>query len=113
MRDGLLFGWLASPARHLEGVDDELGADVIGDRPAHDASVERVEHDREIDVAVDGWVLGDVHHPQPVRAVGVELAADEIVVGDAGEVTARAAPSSAPPDALDAGLAHETLHPLA
>jgi hypothetical protein len=38
MRDGLTFGWLASPDGHLHGVDDELAADVIRDRPADDAS---------------------------------------------------------------------------
>ena len=28
----------ALPAGHLQGVDDELGADVVRDRPAHDTA---------------------------------------------------------------------------
>ena len=28
--------WPALPAGHLQGVDDELGADVVGDLPADD-----------------------------------------------------------------------------
>jgi hypothetical protein len=31
--------------RQLEGVDDELGLRVVGDRPADDAAAERVEDD--------------------------------------------------------------------
>ena len=28
------------------GVDDEFGAEMVGDRPAHDPAGEHVEHDR-------------------------------------------------------------------
>ena len=54
------FGWPAAPDGHLDGVDDELGADVIGDRPAHDPAGPGVEHDGEVDPALTGGVLGDV-----------------------------------------------------
>ena len=64
---GLARGWPAPPERHLDGVDDELGTDVVGDRPAHDSAAEGVEDHGQVHLAVAGGVLGDVHHPQPVR----------------------------------------------
>src|SRR5712692_8421367 len=30
--------WTSTPDGHLHGVDDELGPDVIGDRPPHDSA---------------------------------------------------------------------------
>ena len=65
-------------------VDDELGAHVIGDRPADDPAGPGVDHDGEVDPALAGGVLGDVLHPQPVGAVGSELAVHQIV--DAGSL---------------------------
>jgi len=65
----------------LDGVDDELGTDVVGDRPAHDSAAEGVEDHGQVHLAVGGGVFGDVHYPQAVRSSGVELAADEIIAG--------------------------------
>jgi hypothetical protein len=113
VRDGLVLGWLATPDGHLERVDDEFGADVVCDRPAHHAATERVEDRGEIDRAFTGQMFGHVHHPEPVWALGVELAADEIVAGLPGRVAAGAAPPAPPICALDAGLAHEPLDPFA
>ncbi len=113
MRDGLMLGWLPSPDRHLERVDNELTADVIRDRPAHDASAERVEHDGAIELAGIGAMFGDVHDPQTVGTVGVELTADEIVVRHRVGITFRAAVPASPIDPLHAGLAHQSFDPLA
>jgi hypothetical protein len=57
-------------------------------------------------------MLGDIHHPQPVRFSRVEVAPDEIVGGFAA-VAARAAPTSTTVDARHAGLAHQSLDRLA
>src|SRR5207245_10550617 len=102
MRDRLMLGWLSSPDRHLERVNDELGADVIGDRPADHASGPGVEHDRAIELARVGAVFGDVHDPQPVRTVRVELAGDEVVVRYGAGITCG---SATPADALNAARA--------
>jgi hypothetical protein len=111
--DRLPVGWLAAPDRHLERVDDEFGTDVIGDRPADHAAAERVEYRGEIHLACRGRVFGDVHDPEPVGALRVELAGDEIVVGDGVGVAAGAPATATPIDACDAGLTHEALNPLA
>lgn len=64
--------WAALPADHLEGVDEELGADVVGDGPADDPSGERVDDGAAVNPAVGGAVLGDVGEPDPVGSLGAE-----------------------------------------
>jgi len=70
----------APPGRHLQGVDGEFGADVVGDRPAHDGAAEHVEHGAAVDLPGPGWMLGDVGAPQSVRAIGEETALDSVFV---------------------------------
>ena len=60
---------VASPDGHLQGVDDELGAEVIRDRPADDATREGVDHSRQVDLAFCGRVLGDIADPEDVRSI--------------------------------------------
>lgn len=47
------------PDCHLQGVDDQLGADVVGHRPADDAAAEAVQDDGEVVPAslVRCWVM--------------------------------------------------------
>lgn len=52
--DALVGGRAPAPEGHLEGVDDELGAHVVGDRPAHDAAAPGVEDDGQVDLALAG-----------------------------------------------------------
>ena len=46
---------LAAPGGHLQGVDDQLGAHVVGDRPAHDAAGEHVEDGAAVDLPGRRW----------------------------------------------------------
>jgi hypothetical protein len=62
----------AAPGRHLQGIDADFGADVIGDRPAHDSTAEHIEHGAAVDLPGAGPMLGHVGALQAVRAVGVE-----------------------------------------
>jgi len=80
MGHDLAVGWLAAPGRHLHRVGDEFGAEVICDGPADHASGPRVDDDREIDLAVQRGVFGDVHDPKPVRAIRVEGPVHQVVV---------------------------------
>jgi hypothetical protein len=104
---------LAAPDGHLQGVDDELGAHVIADRPAHHHPAERLEDHRQVDLAIAGRVFGDVHHPQAVRLDRIEGPVDEVRRRLGGRVASGAAPPAPPVDALHAGLAHQPFHPLA
>jgi len=46
---------------------------VVSDRPAHNATGPGVDHDGEVDPPFAAAVLGDVLHPQSVRAIRAEL----------------------------------------
>jgi hypothetical protein len=58
--------WLGLGDRHVQGIQDQFGAQVLSHRPADDPAGEAVQHDRHIQPAVAGALLGDVGHPQPV-----------------------------------------------
>ena len=94
----------------VQGVDDEFGADVVGDGPAHDLAAEHVEHRGAVDLAFTGRVLG-VGALQPVRPVGDEPALDQVVVD--GRVRVAAAGLAGSTDAADPGLPHEPSDALA
>jgi hypothetical protein len=104
---------LAAPERHVEGVGDELGAAVIAEAPAQDPAAPGVEHERAVDPAFVGAVLGDVGDPELVRAVDCELVVDEIFGGCLGRVALGAASLASTGDALQACMSHEPLDALA
>jgi hypothetical protein len=97
----------------LERVDDELGAQIVLERPADDAAAEAIDDDCEIEPALPSAQVGDVGDPQPVRGRRREVALHE-VVGDAHAWHADRRATTAPlDDAADAVLAHQPLHALA
>ena len=51
----------------LESVVDELGAEMVLERPADGAATEAVDDGREVEPALPGAQGGDVRDPQPVR----------------------------------------------
>jgi hypothetical protein len=65
---------------NLQGVDDQFGADVIGDRPAHHRAAEHIEHGAAVDLAGAGRMFCHVSAPQPVRSVGDKPALHQILV---------------------------------
>ncbi len=113
MGDRLTGRWPAPPDGHLEGVDDELRAHVIGDRPAHDPAAERVEDDGQVGLAVLGRVLGDIHHPQAIRLGGIEGPLDQVIGGLSTEVPTGAAAPAPPVNAGNLRLAHQAFDPFA
>ncbi len=74
-------GGPALPLGHLQSVDDELGADVVRDRPPDDPPGPDVDDRGAVHLPLGGGVFGDVGAPQPVRAVGDEPPADQVLVG--------------------------------
>jgi hypothetical protein len=63
---------------HVEGIQDELGAQMLSHRPAHDPARERVQDHRQVQPALVGALGGDVGHPQPVRIGRREAPSDKI-----------------------------------
>ncbi len=56
--------------RHVERLQDELGAKMIGHGPAHDATAEGIQHDGQVDEAGRGRHEGDVGDPELVGTDG-------------------------------------------
>jgi hypothetical protein len=53
----------ALPDRHLERIEDQLGAQVVRGGPAHDPAAPGVQHDREVEEAGRRGDERDVRHP--------------------------------------------------
>jgi len=106
-------GWPAPPAGHVQGIDDQFGAQVVSDGPAHHPAGPDVQDDGAIQPALPGAVLGDVSDPQPVLPVRGELAVHQIRVRAGRGIADRAALMPAAVDAGQPGLAHQPLHAFA
>src|SRR5579859_2407237 len=70
--------WPAAVQSHLQCVDRQLGAQMIGERPAHDASAERIQDDRQIEPALPRAHVRDVRYPKFVRCGRIEVAVHQL-----------------------------------
>ncbi len=97
----------------LERVDDELGTQVVLERPADNATRVAVDDDSEVEPALPTAQVGDVGDPEPVRRRWLEVALNQIV-GDTHDRhpdrRAATAPLHGPGNAF---LAHQPLDPFA
>jgi hypothetical protein len=105
--------WLALGDRHVEGVKDQLGAQVLGPRPADDPAGEAVQHDRQVQPAFIGALLGEVGHPRPVRSWWGEVPLDQVGCGGGLWVPAGQAAQPATVAALEASGPHQPGHRFA
>jgi len=64
--------------RHVDGVDNEVGTHVAGERPADDPTTEDVEHGGEVAEPDPGRNICDVGNPHPVRGVRGEVSLQRI-----------------------------------
>ncbi len=101
------------PDGHLQRVEHELRPQVVGHCPTDHAAAERIEHDGQVEEPRPSRDVGDVRHPEPIRAVGREVALDQVgrwagPLGTAG----RAGPAP-PADTRQVSAAHQPGHPLA
>ena len=108
---GLFIG-LAANNGHAQGVGDQFGAHVPGNRPADDKPGIGVQHRGAVQGTFPGGVLGDIGNPQPIRLGDGEIAVDQIRAGCCVWVADGTATASAPVEALDAGLTHQPGNPL-
>ena len=93
--------------RHVQGIEHELGVQGRRHRPADDAAAERIECDCQIEEAGPRRNVGDIGHPQHVRALGGEVALDQIG-GLSRAVANRRGDELAAADAGNTCLAHQT-----
>ena len=66
------------PERHVEGIEHELRAQVVGHGPAHHAAAEGIQHNSEVQEPGPGGDVGDVRDPEPIGCIGGEVALDQI-----------------------------------
>jgi hypothetical protein len=93
--------------RHVQCIEHELGVQGGGHRPADDAAAERIECDRQIQKGCPRGNVRDIGYPEPVRALGGEVALDQ--VGRLPRPVAnRRSDEPAAADAGNTGLAHQT-----
>ncbi len=99
---------------HLQGIQHQLRAEVMGHGPPDDAAAEGVEHHGEVEETRSRRHIGDVGDPEPVRCLGREHAIDEIGGGPRLPVRPRRDGAAAPvacPD--EAGFPHQPGDPFA
>ena len=63
---------------HVQCVEDEVGFEVRGHRPADDPAPEDIQHDGEIGEPGPGRNVRDVGHPDLIRRGRDEVPLDEI-----------------------------------
>src|SRR2546427_11366080 len=107
----------ASPAlskRHLERVENEIGAHVRRELPANDLAAESVDHKREEEEPFPAAQVRDVRDPQLVRPSSAEVALDEIwATSSLRTGTCRAPRLATPLRTLDPVALHQSLHSAA
>ena len=101
------------PERHVEGIEHELCAQVVGHGPADHAAAEGIQHDGEVQEPGPGGDVGDVRDPEPIGCVGGEVALDQIRCRSGTRIPYRRPCPLAPTDAPQAGTAHQSGDPLA
>src|SRR6187397_1629 len=83
------------PGGHLQGVDNQIGAQVLGKRVADAGLGVAVDHRGQVQPALPGRQVGDVPDELRARRVGGEVACDEVgdragVAGEGGRGPERA-----------------------
>ncbi|MCS3616486.1 hypothetical protein GGQ10_003066 [Salinibacter ruber] len=63
---------------HVQCFEHQLGPQMACHRPADDSPTERVEYDRQVQIASVGRHVGDVRHPEFVGPGGREVTIDEV-----------------------------------
>jgi hypothetical protein len=97
---------------HLQGPQRQLGAQVIGHRPAHHAAREAVQHRRQVEPALPGADVGDIADPELVWMRRGEVPLHQV------RQQCEGIPDGGAPVALgnasgEAGTAHQPRHPFA
>ena len=98
--------------RHVQGLEDQLRLQVRLHGPAHHPPAPGVDDDGEVEEAGGGRHVGDVCHPESVRALGAEVSLDQVRCWASLAIPLRGAPlpSARHPD--DPRLPHKAPYAL-
>jgi hypothetical protein len=97
--------------RLLQGVGDQPGAQVAGQRPADDAARAEVDDHREVEPAGGDRHKGDVPRPDPIGTVGQFLSFEEIGRGLVGAAIAGARHVGLGLDGFEPAFGHDAADP--
>jgi hypothetical protein len=67
--------------RHLQRFQYQVFAHMLIQRPTHDLAGKQVHHSRQIQPLPANPDIGDIRHPLSIRARGLELTSQQIIVG--------------------------------
>lgn len=97
--------------RLLKGIEREVDAHRARYSPADDQAREDIDHESHVHRASPSGDIGEIRHPELVRAVGFEGTLDHVQRPLAGEIgrDGGARPLPASNDAMEASVAHEPL----
>ena len=107
-----LFGTALSD-RHVERVEHQLGTKMMSHGPPHYLAAEHVEHDSQVHEPRPGRHVRYIRYPDPVPCIGPKLALHSVRSRSVAVIHTRGAGAPAPTDPGQAGLVHQTCHPLA
>ena len=77
--------------RHVQRVEHQFGAQMVGHRPPHHPATEHIEYDGQVQESRRSRDVGDISDPQPVRGLGLEATLDQVGRGAGLGVTTRGA----------------------
>jgi hypothetical protein len=98
---------------HLQGIQDELGAQVDRHSPTDDPAAPGVHHDGQVQEPAPGTDVGDIRHPEFVGTAGREVALDQIGRLACSGLSPGRTRRFATADTPQMGLSHQASHPLA
>ncbi len=90
---------------HVQGVQDQLRAHLIGHRRAHQLPIVEAKHRRQIEPPFQRPDRRDIGHPGPIRCRHHELAVQQVGRHQTVLTVGRMAPA-APLTCLDTGFPH-------
>lgn len=99
--------------RHVQGIQHQLGAQVVLDRPADDLVRPDIQHQGEVDRARPGRHVRRVGDPQLIRSVRLELPLYQILVRSCRPIRRGGHHVVRRDDALEARFPHQSRDPLA
>jgi hypothetical protein len=70
--------WISLLRGHIQGAQDQFGAQVVGHCPSDNASAESIEHDSKVQKAGLRRHVGDVRYPQLIGPLGGEVPIDQV-----------------------------------
>ena len=94
--------------RHLKSIQHDLHMHACGHRVADNAATEDVYDDCEVQEPGPSGDMGDISHPESIRSLGGEVAADKILRRARTGAARRRAANSTPAYARQAGIPHQS-----